>query len=82
MLPCSCFSGSNTLTYLCSKENVICLQPRRDKTSGFLEGEGGGAEARMDQTCVGVLLLENKQTKKTCAGICLLFFWNIVDMFS
>jgi len=29
--------AQNTLTYLCLKENVICLQPRRD-TSWFLEG--------------------------------------------
>lgn len=56
--------AQNTLTYLCLKENVICLQPRRDKLPGFYK-EGGEAEAQKGQ-CWCVI------TEKPCAGICLL----------
>lgn len=57
--------AQNTLTYLCLKENVICLQPRRDKLPGFYK-EGGEAEAQKDQSCVGVLLLKNHVLEFAC----------------
>lgn len=65
----------NTLTYLCLKENVICLQPRRDKLPGLQREKEAELQLRKDQKCVGVLLLKNHVLEFAC------YLFNIVDIF-
>lgn len=67
--------AQNTLTYLCLKENVICLQPRRDKLPGLQREREAELKLRRTRAVLVCYYWKTMCWKFAC------YLFNIVDIF-